>query len=351
MPRPALPPTRREIRTPAAPRLGWTALLAAPLALAAGWIAYSALAVDRRKKLPPALPGEMLGLDTSAGRVNLYVDGPEGAAPLLLIHSVNAAGSAYEVRPLYLHYRATRRVYALDLPGFGFSQRSDRTYTPRLMADAIHAAADAIRSRHAGAAVDVIALSLSCEYAARAALERPDDYRSLGLISPVGFDKRLSGYGPDQSTRGKRLVLSAVSARLWSRAVFDLLTTPASIRFFLKKTWGSPDIDEGLLAYDQLTTHQPGAEHAVWSFLAGYLFADDASRLYERLTLPVWVARGTRGDFVDYSRLGSVAQKPNWNVAVFEAGALPHFEKPDAVTRSYDAFTAKLRAAHQTSGA
>ena len=70
-------------------------------------------------------------------------DGP----PLLLIHSVNAAASAAEIAALLAHYRATRCVFALDLPGFGFSERSDRAYTPRLMTDAILDMVDQIRSR------------------------------------------------------------------------------------------------------------------------------------------------------------------------------------------------------------
>jgi pimeloyl-ACP methyl ester carboxylesterase len=46
---------------------------------------------------------------------------------MLLIHSVNAAGSVAEMRPVYAHYGASRTVYATDLPGFGFSDRSDRS--------------------------------------------------------------------------------------------------------------------------------------------------------------------------------------------------------------------------------
>ena len=327
-------------------RLSWphpiSVLLTAPLALAAGWIAYSRYAINHRQALPPALPGDMSSVETRAGRVNLYSDGPHEGAPLLLVHSVNAAASAYEVRPLYLHYRSSRPVYALDLPGFGFSQRDDRIYTPRVMVDALHAVAQTIRARHGDGAIDVLALSLACEYAARAAIEQPDAYRSLGLISPTGFDGRLSGEGPDQSNRGRRFVHSAVSAPLWSRPTFDLLTTAPSIRFFLEKTWGSKDIDEGLLAYDRLTTHQPGAQHAVWSFLSGYLFAADISRIYRRLVLPVWVGRGVRGDFVDYRGLYTVARKPNWTIETFETGAFPHFERLQKVVHSYDEFCAEV---------
>ena len=50
-----------------------------------------------------------------AGRLAYYVggDGP----PLLLIHSINAAASAYEVKPIYDRMRTLRRVYAVELPG------------------------------------------------------------------------------------------------------------------------------------------------------------------------------------------------------------------------------------------
>ena len=324
---------------PASPLL--KSALAAPLVLAAGWIAYSKWVVNHRRKMPPAVPGERISVPSSVGDIQLYADGPKGEAPLLLIHSVNAAASAYEVRPLYLHYRTSRPVYAIDLPGFGFSPREDRIYTPRLMTDAVHAATRAVAARHGGAAIDMIALSLSCEYAARAALESPDAYQSLGLISPTGFESSNRGRGPDQSNRGKPWVRAAVTTPLVNRPLFDLLTTEPSLRFFLQKTWGSKDIDEGLLAYDGLTTHQPGAEHAVWSFLSGYLFADDMDRIYPNLRLPVWLVHGTRGDFVDYSGLAKVAERPNWTIEQLDTGALPHFEQLKAVTESYDKFLAR----------
>ncbi len=341
MPKPAAP------RAPLRPALPWTALLGAPLVAAAGWIAYSELAVDHDRDLPPALPGEIIPLETPAGRAALYADGPRDgrspeAAPLLLLHSVNAAASAYEVRPLYLHYRASRPVYALDLPGFGLSERPDRVYTPRLMADAIHAAVAAVAARHPGLPVDAMALSLSCEYLARVALERPASLRSIGLVSPTGFDARLSGAGRAQSDRGNGTALQLLSARPWSRALFDLVVTRPSMRFFLEKTWGSKHIDEGLLDYGHRSAHRPGARHAPWSFLSGYLFADDVSRLYRLLRLPVWTVRGMRGDFVDYRFEGEVGGRPNWTLEALDTGAFPHFEMLDRVAASYDGFVARL---------
>ena len=322
----------------------WPYAAAAPFAAAAAWIAYSRFAIDHHRWLPPALPGDRLNVETAPGRVNLYVSDDVGDVPLLLVHSVNAAASAYEVRPLYLHYRRSRPVYALELPGFGFSERADLIYTPRIMADALHAATAMIRRRHGGRMIDCVALSLSCEYASRAALERPDDYRSLGLISPTGFDKALAGAGPAQSTKGSTLRHAIVSQGAWSRGLFDLVVSKPSMRFFLEKTWGSKRIDEGLFNYCQLTAHQPGAEHVVWSFLSGFLFAADITRIYKLLALPVWTCHGHRGDFVDFSKQQEIAARENWHFDEFETGAFPHFETLGAVTRAYDDFTRSLAA-------
>ena len=206
------------------------------------------------------------------------------------------------------------------------------------MVDALHAVLATIRHRHGGQPVDVIALSLSCEYAARAALERPNDFRSLGLISPTGFDRVLSGEGRAQSNRGNRLKLASVSVPIWSQALFDFFVSRPVMRAFLEKTWGSKGIDEGLFEYDQISAHQPGARHVVWSFLSGYLFADDVSRIYKLLELPVWAVHGTRGDFVDYRYESEIEGKANWSLDEFDTGAFPHFERIDAVTKSFDRF-------------
>jgi len=113
--------------------------------------------------LAPALQSPRIAFDG----LNGYVAG-EGP-PLLLVHSVNAAASAAEVRPLFEHFRATRTVFAIELPGFGLSQRGDRDYSPRLMTDALHAAAAQVRARCGNAPLDAMALSLGCEFLARAA--------------------------------------------------------------------------------------------------------------------------------------------------------------------------------------
>lgn len=311
--------------------------VALPLATATGCATVTS---SPAPPLPEAVSGERRAFSGRLGVLSYYVAGPDGATapPLLLIHSINAAGSAYEVRPLHEHYRRQRVVYSLELPGFGHSDRSDREYHPRLMTDAILAMLEEIRRRHGPVAVDALALSLSSEFLARAASEAPDRFRSVALVSPMGFDKRAPWNGPDGSTRGKRWLYNTFTVGLWSRPFFDFLTSRRSVRFFLEKTWGAKNIDEGLLEYDLLTTRDPGAHHAVYYFVSGYLFSADITRVYESLSIPVWMSHGVRGDFTDYRRKTAFAGRANWSFHVFQTGALPHFEAPDEFFARYDAF-------------
>ena len=326
-------------RTPAARTATWSLL---PLGLLGGFAGGRALRPARALPLEPALDAERESLQIPFGMLNYYKAGPSEGTPLLLIHSVNAAASAYEVKPLFEHYARWRPVYALELPGFGFSERHDRIYTPRLMTDAIVAWLDQIRIRHGHFPVDAMALSLSSEFLARAASEHPTSFRSLALINPTGFESERHRGGSAGMTHGRPAMRDIVSFPLWSRALFDLLVSRPSLRLFLQKAWGSGAVDEGLLAYDYASAHQPGAEHAPFSFLAGFLFSRDAWTLYRDLPMPVWLAHGVRGDFVDVGRKREVASLPNWTVQVFPTGALPQFEQLDEVAAAYDGFIESL---------
>ena len=256
------------------------------------------------------------------------------------MHRVNAAASAAEIRPLHEHYRATRTVFSLDLPGYGFSDRSDRAYTPRLMTDALHAVVEQIRMRCGNGPVDALACSLSCEFLARAAVEQPAAFRSLALVSPTGFSGTRPRRGAPGTTLAKPWLLAALRGPGWGGALFRALTRPGVIRYFLRRTWGSRAIDEELWHYDVLTTRCPGAEHAPLHFLSGSLFSADISNIYEQLALPVWMSHGVRGDFTDYRGKSRVETRPNWRCTVFETGAMPFFEVEAKFSATYDAFLA-----------
>lgn len=296
------------------------------------------------KPLPAPLEGAHVRLSTSAGPVAVYCLTPPTQAPqmpfspVLLVHSINASASAFEVKPLYDHYGKTRPTYALDLPGYGLSDRSDRPYTIRLMTDALLEVLAHIRIQHHGAVVDVLGVSLSCEYVARAACEMPDAMGRIALVSPTGFSGSKRCRGAPGSSRGIAWLRRLLSNPKWSSGLFNTLTRPGVIRYFLERTSGTQKIDEALWRYDVLTTRHSGAKHAPLYFLSAYLFAADINTLYESLTCPVFVTMATRGDFTNYQGRTTVSDRPNWQFHSVEGGALPYFENVAGFTAKLDQF-------------
>ena len=282
------------------------------------------------------LPGQALRLDSPAGPLALRMSG--SGAPLLLVHSINAAPSMAEVAPIHHHFEGTRCVFSLDLPGFGASDRSDRAYTPRLMTDALHAATQEIRRRCGPAPIDALALSLSCEFLARAAIEQPSHFRSLGLVSPTGFNGRGDKRGPAGSTMAIPWLMHLLRASGAWPALFRTLTRPSVIRYFLRKTFGSSEIDDELFEQAVQQARVAGAMHAPLYFLTGALFSRDIHTLYDDLRCPVWMCHGVRGDFTDYRQKSRLQGKANWHFSVMQTGALPHFEKPDEFFHQYSQF-------------
>ena len=206
------PGSRRDAPTTRAPS-------ADPLHFA---IAQNAAMDPTHPALAPPLAAPLRRLTGTAGPVAFYGRTPPDAVdgtPLLLIHSVNAAASAYEVRPLFEHYAKRRPVYAIDLPGYGLSDRSDRLYSIRLMTDAVLDAVDAIAALHGPGVIDGLAVSLSSEYLARAAVERPGAFRSVALVSATGLDRGAPFDGPPGSSRGKAWLLSWLGEARWSEAL------------------------------------------------------------------------------------------------------------------------------------
>ena len=294
------------------------------------------------QELPAALDAERRETHGTAGRLSYYVAGD--GAPMLLLHSINAAGSAFEIKPIFDAMQSSYTVYAPDLPGFGHSERSARDYDIALYVAAVEDMLNVIAAQHGSSTIDALALSLAAEFLARTARDQPTRFRSLALVTPTGLNRRSSSLvGEEGETREMKPLSALVSVPGLGRGLFGLLTRPGVIRYFLKRTWGSDDYDDSLAAYDDLTTHQPGAEHAPLAFLSGKLFSKDIRRVFDSIDLPVWVPHGTRGDFRDFSGADWTKDRDNWRLQAFDSGALPHFEDTVLFIESYRAFLEECR--------
>lgn len=250
-----------------------------------GWYLYSRFGVNHNLPLPEAISAGRASFENPRlGRISYYATREAQGKPLVLLHSINAAASAYEMRPLFDAYRANRPVYALDWPGYGFSDRSRRIYSAQFFQDVLSEFLTTVVQEPA----DVVALSLGGEFAARAALQSPELFHSLAILSPTGLSSLVL---PTAAQQSRSLGLSNVlhpllSSRLWGLALFDFIATRSSIEFFLQKSFVS-HIPPGMVEYAYTTAHQTGAENAALYFVAGKLFTPQVrTRVYEPLRVP-----------------------------------------------------------------
>lgn len=286
--------------------------------------------------LPAAVSGELRFLTLPGfGRAAYYASSAGTGRPLVLLHAVNAAASAYEMKPLWDAYAGTRPVYALEWPGFGQSDRPDVPYTPELMTRALLALVAELNTD-----VDVVALSLGSEFAARAALTE-SRIRTLALLSPSGLG---NAQGPSQTaTDGNRADRLYGQLRGVGGPLFWVIHTRPSIHYFLSRSFRGP-VPENVIKYAMVTSSQPGAKNAPLHFISGRLFTPDAyEALYRPLKTPTTALYDQDG-FVSFERLPAFAAQPgNQAVRIPGTDGLPHWEKLPEVRAALDAFWAQHR--------
>jgi pimeloyl-ACP methyl ester carboxylesterase len=283
--------------------------------------------------LPESLNAPRHSLQTrAAGEVAYYADATASGRPLLLIHSINAAPTAREVAPLFDHYRRQRPVYALELPGFGFSERGEMDYRPTLYADTILEFCREV----IGESVDALALSTSSEFLARAALAEASRFNSLVLVSPTGMGSREPPSGA-ASDRLRKLF----SIPLLSDGLYRGLTTRASIRYFLDMSFES-EVPVELVDQAWATARQPGAQYAPFCFLSMSLFTTGAAdSLYQPLSVPTLVLYD-RDPNINFDRLEELVEH-NPNIVeqrIAPTRGLPHWEQPVQTFHALDRFWA-----------
>ncbi len=300
-----------------------------------------------KSNLAPALDGKRIEVPGPGPTLCAYASPlahngrSRSLAPLLLVHSVNASASAAEVQPLFERYTWQRPVLALELPGFGSSQRGPLSYTPQTMVESILRAVKHLLTLGLTQPADILGMSLSCEFVALAALEQPQSFRSVAMVSPTGLETRRDERFDNGRSKDRPLVRRLLSSAA-GEPLFRLLTTRSSMRWFFERAWGSPVIDEPLLAYGHLSARQPGARHAPAAFIAGALFTQGIAERYAQLAPPVWIAHGVRGEFADVGGLARIEAPRGWSVDAFGTGAMPHFEATLLFVARYDAFLRQI---------
>ncbi|HEX6243850.1 MAG TPA: alpha/beta fold hydrolase [Polyangiales bacterium] len=272
---------------------------------------------------PPALivaPRRVLS-DPLLGQLSYLTNASErGARPepaLLLVHAPGVNASAHDLRQLFEGFRDERTTFAPDLPGFGSSTCETDAFTPDLYALAIERMLDLAASQAEGG-VDVVAVGLSAEFAAKVAAQRPDVVRSLTLLDPSGFaSDRARGAVEVAARDGKTLwPLSLLRRAGLGSLVVEAFRARAALR--------RPNLLRWKQRHDprQGAATRPDTRRAALAYLTGSLFpAENPLAIYTRVHCPTLIVSASSAR----ARFQELARFVKWRDH-FSALELPHVD-------------------------
>lgn len=238
-------------------------------------------------------------LSTSLGRMAYYT--PAGSPwrpsdtvestelpPLVFLHGFGGGSSAYEWSKVYPAFASEYRILAPDLIGWGRSEHPVRNYK---IDDYITTIIEFLEGT-CNQAVPVVASSLTAAFTIRAAIERPDLFKSLILTTPAG----LADFGQDYR---RSFFAQVVSTPILDRILYTTgIATSAGIRNFLENRQfaQSSRVYEEIVEAYLASAQQPNAEYAALSFVRGDL-CFDLSLYVPQLTTPTAIIWGQKSEF------------------------------------------------------
>ena len=290
-------------------------------------------------ELGPAIDGERRRWcpsgHASDGAVSFYVAARRRGRPLVLLHDLGPGSSSYEMRPLFQSLRWQRPTYAVDLPGFGLSDRADLPYDVSLFARVLAQLLGKVR--RADVSADLVALGRGSDVAASVARDAPSLVRSLVLLEPSGL--LLSG-GPSFDVLTARLARRLGSAAV--RCLFSVLSSRFALRRRLAGRFQGPP-DAGLVAYARASARAPGGHLAPMALLAARPRTDQTAALYGSLTVPVLVVHDAWGSTAVELEAFLRGRSNRFAVRISPTCGMPHFERRADTVSALDRFWQSLQ--------
>ncbi|MCA9668357.1 MAG: alpha/beta fold hydrolase [Myxococcales bacterium] len=284
-------------------------------------------ACPRFQRSMAELPRRPEHVEVGRERIFVLQQGAGDKTPLLLVHGYGSSTHAYKrVLPALAR---DRRVIAIDLPGFGHSDKLERDYSPAALA---HTVARLLRKLKVPR-VDVVGHSWGASVALALTLAHPERVRRLVLIGAWVFEEQLPPF------------------ILWSRAplVGEILyglfydqraDDRMELAFYDATPFVAPaNVDRARKAFDA-----PGAIAAALAAARGQRFSAMQTR-YRRIVQPallIW-GRQDRVSHLEYGqRLASLL--PNAQLEVIDrCGHVPQLEHPKRVARLIRRFIERAR--------
>jgi pimeloyl-ACP methyl ester carboxylesterase len=235
-------------------------------------------------ELDTVLKGEERRYPWKYGDVFYVVKGNRESKPVLLVHGFGPGASSYEWRKNIDALAEQFRVYALDLPGFGLSDRPAIDYTPETYTDLINDFLKEVINRP----TIVVARGETGAYIIANAYRRPQLYERLVLVAPSPAIVEETVPGPINAAL-KSLLRTPIAGQFF----YNMLTSRRGIQnYYEGEGYHNPGlITDELVEYIFSSAHQPNARYAAASAFTKHL-SMDAHEPLARLQMPIIIVLG-----------------------------------------------------------
>ncbi|MGD1920104.1 MAG: alpha/beta fold hydrolase [Pleurocapsa sp.] len=220
---------------------------------------------------------------------------------LVFLHGLGGGSSAYEWSKVYPAFATQYRIIAPDMLGWGRSAHPEHDYIVEDYVTSIQKFLEHTCTEP----VTVIASALTAAFTIRAAIARPELFKSLILTTAAG----LNEFGKDYQ---ENFFTKLAATPIIDRVLYNTgVATSFGIRSFLeqrqfaRKDRVYPELVEAYLQSAQ----QPNAEYAALSFVRGDL-CFDLTQYINQLTVPTALIWGQASEYTG-AKVGYKLQEMN----------------------------------------
>ena len=259
------------------------------------------------------------------GKVFYSVSG-KGDRPLLLLHDASVESSSAEWEKLVSQISDTYRIYMLDLPGCGRSDKPAVTYTNYLYVQLLHSfILDVI-----GTNVTVVASALSSSFSVMAASFSGNNIHKIYAINPLSF-----GELSQTVTKVGECVRNMLSLPVIGSCIYHIAVSRRNIEFkFAEKMYYNPfHISKVSMEKSYIASHmQKSNGRFLLASLKGHYLNWDIRKALRSLDIPITIVIGdklpnARKTALSYKKLNKQIEIRTLS----HCKALPQLENPSAL--------------------
>ncbi len=242
--------------------------------------------------------------------------------PVLLIHGIGVGSSLMEWEKNLGRLSAKYKVYAIDLLGFGHSDKPNISYSAYLYITLINNFIRDIIGRR----THIIASSNAGAYAVMAYDFEPSNFNKLLLVSPTGVGVTPM---PTHQNVWQRWVWESP---IVGTAMYNLLASKAYIHWFLRKfCFQEPQnakLNDGVI-YNMAHVGGPNARLPIAAFMTNFLNVP-IEHVLPHIDIPVHLVWGDENEINPIRNAQAFMDcRPNTQLSIFQgAKLLPHSESP-----------------------